>query len=52
VSGIADQKYLLNKQYQNSSNLQARIDLHAHYALSIKYRCMEPYISRKTADSP
>jgi len=34
VSGIADQEYLLNKQYQNSSNLQARIDLHARFSTS------------------
>ncbi len=29
---IADQEYLLNKQYRNSSNLQARIDLHARFS--------------------
>jgi len=32
VSRIADQEYLLNKQYRNSSNLQARIDLHARFS--------------------
>ena len=32
MSGIADQAYLLNKQYRNSSNLQARIDLHARFS--------------------
>ncbi len=32
MSGIADQEYLLNKQYRNSSNLQARIDLHARFS--------------------
>ena len=32
MSRIADQAYLLNKQYQNSSNLQARIDLHARFS--------------------
>ncbi len=32
MSGIADQQYLLNKQYRNSSNLQARIDLHARFS--------------------
>ncbi len=32
MSRIADQEYLLNKQYRNSSNLQARIDLHARFS--------------------